>query len=328
MDLVAQLDRFPRIAFGYYPTPLEHLPRMSDVLGRPVFLKRDDQIGPMLGGNKARKLEYLMGDAWRRGARRVATFGGLQSNHARMTAAAARMLGMEPHLLYFARRPRRLTGNLHLAELLGARLHFIPLGGGGGMSIERSTQIVKLIAAVIVGRHTFIPVGGHSWLGCLGYARAAAEIDAQARASGLGECTLVCAAGTGGTLAGLMAGLALAGSPIRPLGIDIGQLWAGFRASIARVASEICERLGSALRFTPDSVPLIEARYVGSRYAQPTAGGQAAIAQMAQLEGVLLDPIYTGKACAGMIDLCERGELGRATPLIFLHTGGAPALFA
>jgi D-cysteine desulfhydrase len=328
MDLMAQLDRFPRVAFGHYPTPLEQLPRMSDMLGRPVFLKRDDQIGPMLGGNKARKLEYLMGDAQRRGARRVATFGGLQSNHARMTAAAARMLGIEPHLLYFERRPRRLTGNLQLAELLGARLHFIPLGGGGGMSIERSIKIVKLIAAVLVGRHTFIPVGGHSWLGCLGYARAAAEIDAQARARGLGECTLVCAAGTGGTLAGLMAGLALAGSTIRPLGIDIGKIWAGFRASIARVASEICERLGSALRFMADAVPLIEGRYVGVRYGQPTPGGQAAIAQMAQQEGVLLDPVYTAKAFAGMIDLAERGELGRATPLIFLHSGGAPALFA
>mgnify|MGYP000101636064 CR=1 FL=1 len=325
---MATLDSFARMEFVHAPTALEHLPRLSYALRRPVYIKRDDQIGPALGGNKARKLEYLLADAKRQHARRVVTFGGLQSNHARMTAAAARMCAIEPHLFYFERRPARLTGNLHVAQLLGAKLYFIPIGGSGGMTIERSNRLVHMLATALVGRHYFIPVGGHHWLGCLGYVRCAIELAAQVRERGLHEAQLICAAGTGGTLAGLMAGVALANIPIRLLGIDVGKLWKAFPHSIAQVASTICERLGSQRRYTAADVPLIQGRYVGTGYAQPTAEANAAIGRLAQLEGIVLDPIYTGKAMAAMLDLAERGELGRNTPLIFLHTGGSPALFA
>ncbi len=170
--LLAALDGYPRLPLAEYPTPLEFLPRLSRELGRQVYIKRDDEIGPGLGGNKTRKLEYLLADASQRGARRVVTFGGLQSNHARLTAAAARRLGLEPHLLYFAPRPARLTGNLLLNELLGARMHFIPLhpGGDASMTIEQTIRLVRLVAWAVVGPHYFIPVGGHTWRGCLGYA--------------------------------------------------------------------------------------------------------------------------------------------------------------
>jgi 1-aminocyclopropane-1-carboxylate deaminase/D-cysteine desulfhydrase-like pyridoxal-dependent ACC family enzyme len=314
--------------FFHAPTALEHLPRLSRALRRPVYIKRDDQIGPALGGNKARKLEYLMADAQQQHAQRVVTFGGLQSNHARMTAAAARMCGMEPHLFYFERRPARLSGNLHVAHVLGAKLHFIPIGGSGGMTIERSNRLVRLLARALIGRHYFIPVGGHHWLGGLGYLRCAIELAEQVREHRLHEALVISATGTGGTLAGLMAGVALANVPIRLLGIDVGKLWKRFPHSIALLANTLCERLGSSQRFTAAEVPLIEGRYVGNGYAQPTAAASAAIGRLAQLEGIVLDPIYTGKALAAMLDLAERGALGRNTPLIFLHTGGTPALFA
>src|SRR5512139_4087634 len=146
--LRSQLDRHPRLPLADYPTPLQFLPHLSQQLQRPIYLKRDDEIGPGGGGNKTRKLEYLLAEAQQRGMRKVATFGGLQSNHARLMAAAARRLGMEPHLFYFERRPPRLEGNLLLNELFGAKMHFIPFGGGGeaSMTLETTIRLVCLIA--------------------------------------------------------------------------------------------------------------------------------------------------------------------------------------
>jgi D-cysteine desulfhydrase family pyridoxal phosphate-dependent enzyme len=327
--ILTRLDAFPRLPLAAYPTPLQFLPRLTRELGRAIYIKRDDDIGPGLGGNKTRKLEYLMAEAQTRRACKVVTFGGLQSNHARITAAAARRCGMEPHLFYFERRPARLLGNLLVNELLGAKLHFIPFGGGdGSMSIEATIRLVRLVAWAMVGPHYFIPVGGHTWRGCLGYVRAAIELDEQARALGLESAHLVLAAGSGGTLAGLMAGLALIGSSMRPLGIDVGKLWKGFPPSIARLAGEICARLGEPHHFAPEDVPLVEGTYVGQAYAVPSEPGNAALKRLARTEGILLDPVYTAKAFAGLLNLVERKQLGRDEPVIFLHTGGLPALFA
>ncbi len=328
--LQSQLDRYPRLPLAEYPTPLHFLPHLSEQLQRPIFLKRDDEIGPGAGGNKTRKLEYLLAEAQHRGMYKVATFGGLQSNHARITAAAARRLGMEPHLFYFERKPSRLEGNLFLNDLFGAKMHFIPFGGGGdaSLTLETTIRLVRLIAWLRIGPHYFIPVGGHSWRGCLGYVRAASELDEQARNLGIGDAHVVMAAGSGGTLAGMITGLHLIGSSLRPLGIDVGRLWKNFPISIARLASELSARLNQPHTFTPDEIPLIENTYVGSRYAVPSEQGVAAIRRLAQSEGIILDPVYTGKAFAGLIDLVERGQLGRDVPIIFLHTGGLPALFA
>ncbi len=329
-SLQAQLDRYPHLALAEYPTPLQFLPHLSEQFQRPIFLKRDDEIGPGGGGNKTRKLEYLLAEAQQRGMHKVATFGGLQSNHARITAAAARRCGLEAHLFYFERRPPRLEGNLLLNELFGARMHFLPYGGGGdaSMTIEATIRLVRLIAWLRIGPHAFIPVGGHSWRGCLGYVRAALELDEQARALEMNSARVVMAAGSGGTLAGLIAGLHLIGSPVRPLGIDVGRLWKHFRISIARLASDLCAQLNQPYTFAPEEIPLIESTYVGSRYAVPSEQGLAAIRRLAQSEGVILDPVYTGKAFAGLLDLLERRQFGRDEPIIFLHTGGLPALFA
>jgi len=324
-----QLETFPRVALAEYPTPLQHLPRLSEELGRPVYVKRDDGIGPGGGGNKTRKLEYLLAEAQQSGAHKVVTFGGLQSNHARITAAAASSLGMEAHLFYFADRPSRLEGNLLLNDLVGARMHFVPAGRGRARrSMQRVNRIVRWLARLRVGAHYFIPLGGHGWRGCLGYVRAALEIHEQARALGIGNAWVVTAAGSGGTLAGLLAGLRLAESELRPLGIDVGGLWRDFPVAIASVAGETCARLGSPVTFAPEQVPLIEGNYVGEAYGVPSKACIAAIRRLAVAEGLILDPVYTGKAFAGMLDLAERGELGQDDPIIFVHTGGQPALFA
>jgi D-cysteine desulfhydrase family pyridoxal phosphate-dependent enzyme len=324
-----KLATFPRLPLAEYPTPIERLPRLSQEIGREIYVKRDDGIGPGMGGNKTRKLEYLMAEAQHRKARKVVTFGGLQSNHARITAAAARKCGMETHLFYFDRRPPLLVGNLLINQLLGAKMHFIPLGGSGnGMTLETTIRLVHLLAWLMVGAHYFIPVGGHTWLACLGYVQAALEIDEQARAMGISEARLVLAAGSGGTLAGLMAGLALIESPIRLLGIDVGKLWKGFPESIAHLAGEICAHLGQPRSFTPGQVPMIEETYVGPAYGTPSPQGLAALHRLARLEGLLLDPVYTSKAFAGLLDQVERGKISRDEPIIFLHTGGTPALFA
>ncbi len=327
-SLQEQLDHYPRIPLAEYPTPLEHLPRLSAELGRNVYIKRDDGIGPGLGGNKTRKLEYLLAEAHRRGARKVVTFGGLQSNHARITAAAACKLGLEPHLFYVVSRPDQMRGNLLLNQLFGAHMHFIPLGGGGRMTLKAANRLVGLVAWMWLGQHYFIPVGGHSWLGCLGYVRAALEIHQQASEMGIENAHLVVATGTGGTLAGLLAGLSMVDSPLRLFGIDIGKLWKGFSTSLARLTTEICHRLGEKRSFHADEIPLLEDVYFAPKYGSPSQECLKAIRKLARLEGVLLDPVYTGKAFAGLLDLVEKGKLGQEEPIIFLHTGGLPALFA
>lgn len=333
-QLRSRLDEFPRLSYGDYPTPLEPLDILSKHLNGPrLWIKRDDGIGPAMGGNKGRKLEFLMAEIMRQGKRKVITYGGLQSNHARMTAAASTALGLQAHLFFFAKRPPTLPGNLLLDQLLGAKLHFIPFGGGGdaSMTIETTNRLVRLISAVIVGPGAyFMPVGGHNVTGCLGYVAAAAELHQQLLAMGLPaeRVTLVTAVGTGGTLAGLMAGFALLESPIKLLGIDVGKLWKSFPASLARLAGELCAAVGSPHSFRPEQVPIIERDYVGPGYAVLTPETGRAIRTLAQSEGILLDPVYSGKAFAGLLDLVAKGHWGAADHLIFLHTGGYPGLWA
>jgi 1-aminocyclopropane-1-carboxylate deaminase/D-cysteine desulfhydrase-like pyridoxal-dependent ACC family enzyme len=327
-SLRARLDAFPRVAIGRYPTPLEALPRLSEELGRPVYVKREDRADPDLGGNKARNLEYLVGHALERRATRLVTFGALHSNHARLTAEVARRHGLGAHVVYFDRRPASLPGNALRAEQAGARLHFVPLGGArrAGMTVETANRLVRLLALGMTGPHYFVPVGGFSWRGCLGPVRGALELEEQASALGIGNARVAVAAGTGATLAGVLAGVTLTGSALRPLGIDVGSLWSRFQGSIAALASEVCARLGDERTFAAADVPLIEHVYVGREYADPTEEGLAAAELVGRLEGITLDPVYTAKAFAGLLDLARREALGGDEPIVFLHTGGpAPA---
>ncbi|HLF28552.1 MAG TPA: D-cysteine desulfhydrase family protein [Anaerolineae bacterium] len=335
MNIAWRISAFPRVSLGQFPTPLQPLPHLTQTLAGPtLWIKRDDVVGPALGGNKTRKLEFLFGEAQARRAQIVATFGGLQSNFARQMCAAARALDMQAHCFYFAKRPPQLEGNLLLAQLMGAHLHFIPFGGSGdaAMTLEQSTRLVRGVARLTPAcwgrRLYFMPVGGHTAIGCLGYVLAALEIEDQLREQGISQATIVTAAGTGGTLAGLMAGLHLMRSQHTVLGIDVGKLWRAFPHSIAALASEICARLGEPHTFHAEDAPIVERTYVGAGYAQLTPSAAAALRFVARQEGVLLDPVYTAKAMAGLIDLVKQGRWGRDQHVVFLHTGGAPALWA
>jgi 1-aminocyclopropane-1-carboxylate deaminase/D-cysteine desulfhydrase-like pyridoxal-dependent ACC family enzyme len=251
--------------------------------------------------------------------------------------AAARALGLEPHCFYFVPRPSRLEGNLLLAQLMGAHLHFIPFGGGGGeptMTVEQATRlvrwIVRLTPACWAKRVYFMPVGGHSPVGCLGYVLAAIEIEEQLRERGIERATIVTASGTGGTLAGLLAGFHLLHSRHAVLGIDVGILWREFPASIAALASQTCALLGAPHRFSAEDVPIVERAYVGEGYARLRSEALDALRLVARQEGLLLDPVYTSKAMAGLIDLTRSGQgrWDRDQHVVFLHTGGGPALWA
>jgi D-cysteine desulfhydrase family pyridoxal phosphate-dependent enzyme len=333
-DLNAKLAAWPRLRLGVYPTPLEPLSRLSDQLrGSQIWIKRDDSIGLGIGGNKARKLDYLLADALAQGKRMVVTFGGLQSNHVRLTASTCASLGLETHIIHYARKPKEAKGNQLLNRLFGAKIHYVPFGGGsdGTMRVQTTSRLTRMLAAVLIGpRFYFIPVGGHSPIGCLGYVEAALEIHRQVLDSGLLDqpVTVVTAAGTGGTLAGLLAGFHLLHSPIQTLGIDIGRLWKAFPESVANLAGELCALLGEPQAFQADSVPLLEDRYVGPKYAAKMPEAVEAIRLLAQTQGIILDPVYTGKAFAGLIDLIHRGHFQKGENVIFLHSGGYPAIFA
>jgi 1-aminocyclopropane-1-carboxylate deaminase/D-cysteine desulfhydrase-like pyridoxal-dependent ACC family enzyme len=204
------------------------------------------------------------------------------------------------------------------------------------MTIELTSRLVQWLATLLVGgRGYFIPVGGHNVLGALGYVAAALELSEQLHAKGIdaAEATLVFAAGSGTTLAGLLAGFALLDSPIRLLAVDVGALWKSFRRSIARLATNVCAALDNPIAFNPRQVPLVEGRFVGSRYGAPTSEAEEAIRTVARTEGILLDPVYTAKAFAGLLELVKGPIRPAATTfsgehIIFLHTGGLPALFA
>ncbi|MAT96156.1 MAG: hypothetical protein CL608_03350 [Anaerolineaceae bacterium] len=331
--LLATIRPFPRLTLNHKPTPLHPLPRLTAQLGGPqIWLKRDDELGPGGGGNKGRPLEFLLGEAVAQQKRRVVTFGGLQSNHARMTAAACAGLGLPAHLFFFEKRPSALQGNLLLDQLFGAKLHFIPFGGGGDatMTLETTIRLVRLVSWLLAGPGAyFMPVGGHTAVGCLGYVEAAVEIQQQIHQLGLDseKVIIVLPVGTGVTLAGLWAGFWLLGSPIRVLGIDVGKLWRTFPASIARLATEVCGLLGQPHTFAPADVPMIEKTYAGVGYAKLRSEAVAAIQLLAQVEGVVLDPVYSGKAFAGLLDLVGNGRFPGDTHLIFLHTGGLPGLW-
>lgn len=335
MTFPDRLAALPRTSLARFPTPLEPLPRLTRLARGPaLWIKRDDVIGPAMGGNKTRKLEFLFGEALAQRAQAVATFGGPQSNFARQMVGAACRLGLEPHCFYFVPRPARLKGNLLLNQLMGARLHFIPFGQSDEptRTLDAAIRLVRIIARLTPGlwgrRAYFMPVGGHAPIGCMGYVLAAVELEEQLRQNGIERATIVTAAGTGGTLAGLATGFRLRGSPHTVLGIDVGKLWREFPASIAALAAQICGRLGDLQSFAAGDIPLIERTYVGAAYARPTPDSIEAARLVARLEGIVLDPVYSSKAMAGLLDLAHRGLWAPGEHVVFLHTGGLPAVWA
>ncbi len=324
-----QLSRFPRVRLAHLPTPLEPLDALTKHLGGPrIYVKRDDCTGLALGGNKTRKLEFLMADVLAEGADTVITCGGAQSNHVRQTAAAAAKLGLKCALVQQQENPWdepgfTETGNMLLDRLLGASLHPVATGD------DRAAGMATL-AEELRGRGAkpyIIPGGGSNALGGLGYVGCALEIIEQANAMDIAVDAIVLASGGGGTQGGLVAGLVGANSGIRTIGIDIDAEGEAVADRVRAVAQGSAELLGIRGGVPRDDV-VVEYGYAGEAYGVPTPGMVEAVKLLARLEGLILDPSYTGKAMAGLIDLVAKGRFTKSDTVVFIHTGGTPALFA
>lgn len=322
------LSRFPRLHFAHLPTPLEPMERLSDHLDGPrLWIKRDDCTGLAGGGNKTRKLEFLMADARVQGADTVITQGATQSNHARQTAAIAVRLGMECHLLLEDRIASEdpdynLNGNVLLNAVFGAQLSLHP--GGTDMNAAMAELSRSLRAK---GRSPYvIPGGGSNAIGALGYANAALELLYQANERSLRIDQLVHGTGSAGTQAGLVAGMVGINSGIPVLGIGVRAPEAIQHRNVMALANQTTVLMGLGEMVSAADVR-VNCDYVGEGYGLPTEGTLEAIRLLAELEGILLDPVYTGKGMAGLIDLVRQGHYGRNENVVFLHTGGSQALF-
>ena len=322
------LSRFPRRRYAHLPTPLEPLPRLSAELGGPtLWIKRDDCTGLAGGGNKTRKLEFLLGDALAQGADCVITQGATQSNHVRQAAAACAREGLPCHLLLedrtgFTDPDYRDNGNVLMDRILGATLEEHPA----------DTDMDAAMAAVAErlsdqGRKPYvIPGGGSNRVGALGYANAALELLAQANDAGLRIDRLVHATGSAGTQAGLVAGLGAASSGIPVLGVGVRAPAPAQHAKVLGLARQTADYLGSRTAVADDDVQ-VNCDYIGEGYGVPTEGAIEAIRLLAELEGIFLDPVYSAKGMAGLIDLIRRGRFSAGENIVFLHTGGAQALY-
>jgi L-cysteate sulfo-lyase len=322
------LARFPRVRLAHLPTPLEFLPRLSSALGGPgIWIKRDDCTGLSTGGNKTRKLEFLMAEAQAQGADLVMTQGATQSNHARQTAAFAARLGMACHILLEDRTGSRdpnynWNGNVFLDHLHGATTERHP--GGGDMNAIMEAVADRFRAQ---GRRVYtIPGGGSNPTGALGYANCALELVNQANELGVAIDHLVHATGSAGTQAGLITGLRAINAGIPLLGIGVRAPKAKQEENVFALAKATAAKLGCPDVVRREDV-VANTDYVGEGYGIPTPAGLEAIELFARLEGILLDPVYSGKGAAGLIDLVRKGQFRKDERIVFLHTGGSVALF-
>jgi len=323
--LAAALARFPRLVLQPSATPLDFLPRLSAELGRAVYCKRDDTTSLALGGNKVRKLEYLVAEALAEGADTLVTAGAIQSNHVRQTAAVAAQQGLACVALLENPLATEDAGYLHggnrlLLELFGAEIVPVAALDDPLKQLEAEAQRLRQ-----QGRTPkVIPIGGSNALGALGYVRAGLELINQLDALELQPAAIIVASGSAGT----QAGLDLAFHQLRPatpvLGITVSRTAQEQLPKVALLRRQLVELLGLA---DPDPAPLVHDGYYGPRYGEPNPGTLAAIRRLGRLEGLVLDPVYTGKAMAGLLDLVTRDELPPG-PLVFLHTGGTPGTFA
>ena len=322
------LGRFPRVRLGHLPTPLEPMARLSAHLGGPtLWIKRDDCTGLATGGNKTRKLEYLLADALQQGADTLITLGALQSNHARQTAAAAARLGLKCVLVLEERVSQptdayRHNGNILLDRLLGATLKYVPRDSSLTAAVDLVADDVRRTG----GKPYVIPGGGSNAVGALGYVGCALEILQQAAGLGIRVDRVIHATGSSGTQAGLIAGFDGMQSGVRVLGITVGRPRDNQERNVARLLDATWAHLGR----NGASHDNIEANdnYFGEAYGIPTPAMKEAIGLVAETEGVLLDPVYSGKAMSGLIDLLRKGTFGKNENIVFVHTGGQAGLFA
>jgi L-cysteate sulfo-lyase len=322
------LARFPRVRLFPTPTPLERLDNLTHALGGPeIWIKRDDCTVVATGGNKVRKLEWLIGEAKALGTTHIVTQGAVQSNHVRQTAAVARKFGMTctallEHRVETNDRDYLSSGNVLLDQLFGCRIEYRP--SGLDMNAEAEAKGAALRAAGEIAY--VIPGGGSNAVGALGYVFCAQELLRQADEIGLRIDRIVTATGSAGTQAGLVVGLEGTNANIPVLGIGVRLPRDRQEENVYRLARATASHIGLKSEIARESV-LANCDYVGAGYGIPTEGMVEAVRMLAQEEGILLDPVYSGKAMAGMIDLIRKGALPKGETVVFLHTGGAAGLF-
>lgn len=321
---LSNLIQFPRLELIGAPTPLEHLPRFSDYLGRDIFIKRDDITPLALGGNKLRKLEFLAADALREGADVLITAGAIQSNHVRQTAAVAAKLGLKCFALL--ENPIQTqaenylsNGNRLLLDLMDCEIELVDALHAPAQQLDELR--IRLEAQGF--RPYVVPVGGSNALGALGYVECAQEIAHQSEEV-VDFAAVVVASGSAGTHAGLAVGLEHLLPQTELVGVTVSRKTADQLPLVNALQQQVAELLE-----THCSAPItLWDDYFGPRYGMPSEEGMEAVKLLARLEGIFLDPVYTGKAMAGLIDGISQQRFQREGPLLFVHTGGAPALFA
>lgn len=321
-------NSIPRVSISHTPTPLEHQPRLSQELGYDLYVKRDDCTGLAGGGNKARKLEYLIADAKQHNTDLLITVGGFQSNHARQTAAAAAKFGFECELVLEDVQDTPKTdyynnGNMLLNDLFGAVIHSMPEG-------QACSEYAQALIAQrqAEGRNPyFIPMGGSNVIGSMGYVRCAQEILAQLAEQALHIDQIVLATGSAGTQAGLLAGLIAANSNIPVLGINVSRSTEDQTALVEGLLRETLIYLGFDPQLAEGRV-ITNGNYYGQGYGITTPEMIQAVKRCAQVEGLLIDPVYTGKAMSGLFDLSTKNLIKPGSKQLFLHTGGSQGLFA
>lgn len=329
MKSALDLSRIDKRVYTPGPTPLEPMPKLSEALGSNVnlWIKRDDMLGLTGGGNKTRKLEYVMADAIKRGADTIITCGAVQSNHCRLTLSACNKEGLPCCLVIEERVPGsydpNASGNNYLFRLLGAE-RIVKVGlGEAPAAVQKMAEELKERE----GRNVYcIPGGASDEIGATGYVACAQEIQKQIEGRGLAIDTLVCASGSGGTHAGLTVGLLA--SDIDLVGISTRHPRERQTAAIRSLAERTYRHVADDPSYQlPLGAVTVDDEHVGPGYSLPTEGMEEAVTLFARLEGILLDPVYTGKAAAGLIDLVRRGEFREGSNVLFLHTGGAPSLY-
>jgi D-cysteine desulfhydrase family pyridoxal phosphate-dependent enzyme len=309
----------PRLQFAHLPTPIEPLPRLSKFLGGPPLLvKRDDQTGLAFGGNKTRKLEFLVAEAQAQGADTLLSTGALQSNHCRQTAAAAARYGLDCILVLVGEPPALASANLLLDQLFGAELVWAEKSRRDAVLQETFEK-----AASRGKKPYLVPYGGSSPTGVLGYVFAMEEFVGQKTRADW----IVFGSSSGGTQAGLVLGARLFGYKGSLLGISIDEPRAILAERVAKLASETSERMGPRIEFTPGEV-LVNDKYAAPGYGVLTGAERESISLFAKYEGLLLDPVYTGRAAAGLLDMVRKKFFKKDETVLFWHTGGQPALFA
>jgi len=322
------LSDFSQVKLCHSPTPLEPLKRLSEFLGGPeIWIKRDDCTGLASGGNKTRKLEFLVGEAIEQGADTLVTQGAVQSNHARQTAAAAAKFGLKCHILLERRVQDTMvsyeqTGNVLLNKLFGASIEYRESG------IDMNSEGENVCGELKNKGHKpyFIPGGGSNPVGALGYVKCALELTEQINNLSLSFETLIHATGSTGTQAGLVAGLEGLNSKLPVLGISVRQPENKQVDAVWKLVKKTVDKLN--IPEIPREKILVDDRYVGEGYGVPNEGTLEAINLLAQMESILLDPVYSGKGMAGLISMIRKGIFKKGQKILFLHTGGSVALFA